>query len=97
MRHPRHGLDIVRRHRIFQPHRLDLLQFTRQTDDVLRVVPPMALDGEIGVGAERFADRLHALHDAPVILVRQVARVGVVARLRELRVGLGRARRRPET
>jgi hypothetical protein len=41
-----------------------MLQFAAQANHVLRIVAPAAFHGEIGVRAERLADRFPARHDA---------------------------------
>src|SRR5258708_40026272 len=90
LRAPRHGFDVIRRNRIFQPHGLDRRQFAGEADDILRVVAPVALDGEIRVRPQRFAHGFHTLDNAPVVAIGEPSAVGIVTWLAEARVRLDR-------
>jgi len=49
VRHARHGFGIFRRHRILEPHGLDMFERLGELDHIADVVAPMAFDGEIRI------------------------------------------------
>jgi len=81
-----HGVVVLGRQWIFEPHGIGMLERVEALDGVVELILPVALDGEVFVGAEFVADGVHLLDDIADVVVGQAKGVEIVAGLRAGRV-----------
>src|SRR6478672_9833624 len=78
MSHSGHRLEVARRYRILEPHRLDRLDRPGHLNRITHVVLPVRFYSEIDIRAQFLAHDLHRAADAPQVLQREPARVAIV-------------------
>ena len=62
-----HGVDVLGRHRLLEPHQLQLLEVAGEADGAVLVEPGVEVGGDVDVVAGGFHHHLGQLHHAVML------------------------------